>query len=76
MFLDEHNVVTQDLLERCGVLPSSDSARAVDGANRAAGIAVSSPMRHALGPSIRIHVLAIPATIRNRRDWYAASCSR
>lgn len=45
-----------DLLVRCRVLSPSDSSRAVQRANGAVGITVSSAMRHALGASMRIKI--------------------
>lgn len=48
-----------DLLEWSRVLPSSDSPRAVDCADGAAGIAVTSSMCHALSTSVRIYPVAI-----------------
>jgi hypothetical protein len=50
-------------LEGCWVLPPSYSARAVDGADRAASIAISPTMRHALSASVWVHVVAIPSSV-------------
>jgi hypothetical protein len=52
-----------DLLKWSRVLPSSDSPRAVDRADRAAGIAVTSTVCHALSTSVWIHPVAIPTSI-------------
>jgi hypothetical protein len=52
-----------DLLEWSWVLPSSDPPRAVDCADCAAGIAVTSTMRHALSSSVWVHPVAIATSI-------------
>jgi hypothetical protein len=43
------------ILKWCRVLPPTDSARAVDGAHSAAGIAVAATVGHALRPRVRVH---------------------
>ena len=52
-----------DLLEWSWVLPPSDPPRAVDCADRTAGVAVTSAMRHALSTSVWVHPVAIPTPI-------------
>lgn len=52
-----------DLLEWSRVLPSSDSPRAIDCADRTAGIAVTPTMCHALSTSVWIYPVAIPTPI-------------
>ena len=74
---NEHETVTQDSLEGRWVLPSSHSAGAVDSANCAAGIAVSSTVCHALSSSVRVDIIAASSSVRwNWGDWHAASCRR
>ena len=52
-----------DLLEWSWVLPSSNPPRAVDCADRTAGIAVPSTMCHALSTSVWIYPFAISTSI-------------
>jgi hypothetical protein len=77
MDLNEHETVTRDSLEGRWVLPSSNSARAVDGANCAASIAVSSAVCHALSSSVWVDIIATSSSVRwNWRNWHAASRRR
>lgn len=57
------------LLEWRRVLPSSHSARAIDGADGAACVAVSATMCHALSSSVRINIISILVAVGwDRRD--------
>ena len=54
-----------NVLERGGIFPSANPSRAVDGADGAAGIAVTAAVGHALGAGVGID----PSAVGNGRHW-------
>ena len=61
----------QHILERRRVLASADSPRAVDSADRTAGVTISPAVRHALCAGVWVD----PGTVRDGRNGHARRCA-